>query len=427
MYPDALSLIAFAAAFLVVLHLTIRRAVYGACALIATAPFAYYQVTGPTMMTLGKCTIAAVIIGLFARAQPFSAVRDRLALRFIVAGLALVAATAITLAEARYVEPVLRETLKAVEYVIVFAVTYSAYRADPDQGLVQRTLAIVTLAVCIPALAQELTGAPSVLLMNGHPTPRIAGPLEGPNQLAGYLEVSLALLFAFVLTAPNRLLLTTLFVAAMTDVLTFSRGGLLGAIAGVMCVAIVIQARARRALVTTLGGAFAGGIIAAVWGVLAHTIGLARFWDLSPSAYAGGVGTRPQLWRAALQLWHAHPLLGIGAGNFEFEAAGTGLTKAHTHANNLYLQSLVEGGIPLFAANVWVILLGVASFARRTLATPLTAGALGATAALAAHQTVDLVVFYPKVGSWWWIVLALGAASMNTVSSLYHGEVSNDG
>ena len=40
------------------------------------------------------------------------------------------------------------------------------------------------------------------------------------------------------------------------------------------------------------------------------------------------------------------------------------------------------------------------------------APALGATLALALHQVFDLMVFFPKVGGFWWIVLGLGAGAI---------------
>ena len=127
---------------------------------------------------------------------------------------------------------------------------------------------------------------------------------------------------------------------------------------------------------------------------------------------SGGVGTRTNLWRAAIGLWRQHPLFGVGAGNFELEIPLTGLRGVRTHANSLYLQSLVEGGIPLFAATVWLTYVSIATFAKDRLRSPFVVAAFAASIALGLHQFFDLLVFYPKVGGWWWIVLGLGAAQL---------------
>jgi hypothetical protein len=47
---------------------------------------------------------------------------------------------------------------------------------------------------------------------------------------------------------------------------------------------------------------------------------------------------------------------------------------------------------------------------------PFVAAALAASVALALHQLVDFLTFYPKVGAQWWIVLALGAAELAAIA-----------
>ncbi|HET7815535.1 MAG TPA: O-antigen ligase family protein [Candidatus Baltobacteraceae bacterium] len=411
MIPDPLSLLAFAVFFTGAALATMRRPVYGVCVLAACTPFALYQLAGSTTVTLLKAGIAAVAVGLFVRPHALAPLRDSRARPMLLGGAAVIAATAITYAHAAYPGAVVRETLKAVEYVIAFCLVYCAYRIDPDSAAVRRTLIGVTVVVCALALTQEFYGATSVLLMNGHPTPRIAGPLEGPNQLAGYFDVTLPLLLAFAVAAQGEALTAAIFLCALTDVLTFSRGGAIGAAAAIAALAYVYRGALLRVVKPLAAGAIAGAMGAVAWGGIAHTFGLSRFWDLSPSAYGGGVGTRPLLWRAAWHLWREHPVFGVGAGNFEREIGQTGVTRVRTHANSLYLQSLVEGGIALFAATIFLIVSALRTLARSAARSPLTAGAFAATLALAAHQVVDLLVFYPKVGAWWWIVLALGAAA----------------
>ena len=72
-----------------------------------------------------------------------------------------------------------------------------------------------------------------------------------------------------------------------------------------------------------------------------------------------------ELYSAAVRLWLAHPFLGVGAGNFELEISETGIYGVRTHANSWYLQSLVEGGIPLAAATLALVAVALTTFARR--------------------------------------------------------------
>jgi O-antigen ligase len=412
--PDPLTLLAYAVFFTVVTLLTLRRPAYGLCALMLTWPFAFYQVLPGTMVTLPKTALLAVLLGLLARPQPFAVLGGNAARRIWIAGLLVTAATALSIVQATYRGVAIRETLKIAEYVVLFCVSAAAYRLDPDRELVRATVFVTAFLVCAAALSQEIAGAHSILLLGGHPVPRIAGPLEGPNQLAGYFDTLLPLTLVLAIDRPSREASAALFVIVLTDVLTFSRGGTIGAIAAVAVVAISMPS-GRRMLLPVAAGAAAGlaGILG--WGAAAQTFGLSRFWELDPSTYAGGVGTRPELWRAALTLWRRHPLLGIGAGNFQYEIGLAGIRGVRTQAPSLYLQSLVEGGISLLAATIYLLGVSIFTFARERLRSPFVLAAFAATVALALHQTVDLLTFYPKVGGEWWMVMGLGAAELCAV------------
>jgi O-antigen ligase len=49
---------------------------------------------------------------------------------------------------------------------------------------------------------------------------------------------------------------------------------------------------------------------------------------------------RPTLWRAALDLWEAHPLLGVGFGNFSLKSSMN-----HEYPHNIFLEILCELGL----------------------------------------------------------------------------------
>jgi len=411
-FLDPLAAIGYCAFFIAVILLTMRRAAYAVCALIAVQPFALYQIVESLQITLPKVTLVAVLIGLLAYRDAFAPVGERAPWRIATAGMLVLGATLFTLGHATYRDPVLRESLKALEYVVLFCTVVAAYRLDPDRRSVRAAIFCTSIAVALLALGQEIVGSTSAMLLNGHAVPRIAGPLEGPNQLAGYFDVALPLTLAFAIEEPAVLAYIALAVIVLADVLTFSRGGIIGGIAGIATVALIARKNLRAAF-TSIGIGLAGGIIVALfWGLAAHTMGLERFWDFRESDYGGGVGTRTELWHAAWTLWLRHPVFGVGAGNFELEIPLTGLHGVRTHANSLYLQSLVEGGIVLFAATLWLVYTSIATFAREQLRSPLILGALAASIALALHQVVDLLTFYPKVGGEWWIAMGLGAAEL---------------
>jgi O-antigen ligase len=64
------------------------------------------------------------------------------------------------------------------------------------------------------------------------------------------------------------------------------------------------------------------------------------------------------LWRAALQMFAAHPLLGVGPDNYRLtytSYADLRLGDARTHSNNMYLEMLAGGGLLTAAAFAWFL------------------------------------------------------------------------
>ena len=418
-YPplEPLAIIVYVFFFVLTTLATIRRPAYGLCILIAAQPFAFYHDVFSTTITMPKIALLAVLLGLVCYPNAFAPVGARAPWRILTAGLFVFAATLVSIVHAAHHAPVLRESLKILEYVVLFCAVVAAYRLDPDQRLIRNAVVVTTIGVSLLALAQELVGAPSGLWINGHQVPRIAGPLEGPNQLAGYFDVALPLTLAIAMFEPSALAIIALALIACADFLTFSRGGLIAAVISVAAVGLIVRRNFRQALVPLLVGALAGAFVDACWAFQFHLgraggmLAAFRLED-NESSYGGGVGTRSELWRAAFVLWKQHKIFGIGAGNFELEIPLTGLQGVRTHANSLYIQSLVEGGIPLFIATLYLTYTSIATFARERLESPFVVGALVASIALALHQIIDFLTFYPKVGGEWWIALGLGAAEL---------------
>lgn len=414
-YPpmDPLGLVLYFAFFVAVTWLTMRRAVYGACILLASTPFALYQQVLGETLTLWKVALVAVLLGLTVYREPFAVLAARTPLRILTAGLFVLCATLLSFIHALHPVPVVRETLKILEYIATFCAVVAAYRLDPDRNLIANFAAGTALTVAVFALAQELVGAPSGMWINNSIVPRIAGPLEGPNQLAGYLDIAIPLVLALAMTRRTPLFVTATFFCVFADILTFSRGGLIAAATACAIVLVTLRRNTVTALWTLAAGVICGIVVDVAWTVHAHA-GAATAFRLNSVAtdYAGGVGNRRELWDAAITLWRQHPVFGVGAGNFELELPLAGLKGIRTHANSLYLQSLVEGGAAMIFATLWLVYTSIDAFVRERLESPFVLAAFAGSIALALHQVLDFLTFYPKVGAQWWIVMALGAAEI---------------
>ncbi len=391
---------------------TTKRAAYGVAALILVQPFALAHDVLQTTVTLPKVVLLGVLLGLAVRPGWRAALSERPVRMVLLALTVVVCVDAATAFVALHRGATLRETLKWLEYLLLFAAVCTAYRRDPDDGLFVRFWTIAVVAVAAASLLQEVIGAPSGLALNGEIVPRIAGPLEGPNQLAGYLEISLAALCAWC--GRDLLIGFAIPLSCCALALTFSRGGIVGAAIAVAIV-LAVSPRVRTMLVRPLAlGAVLGAAAAGAWEAITHA-GLMPPPPSSSVTYTGGVGDRRELWLAAIELWRLHPWLGVGAGNYELDLPDVGLSGIRTHANSWYLQSLAEGGVVLLVATLALIGTIVATLVRRLReASPWQVAALAATVAFAVHQVVDDIVLYPKVGATWWILVALGVSAVSS-------------
>ncbi len=385
--------------------------------LLAAAPFDLARYLGPTTITTEKAALVGVAVGLLLHDGVRRELRALRRVPLAWCALGVIVATAITQFGALSHAAVLRETLKAAQYALTFALVFAAARADRDDTPVLCAIPALAIVVSAAALAQLVTGAPAGLWIHDVPIPRIAGPLEGPNQLAGYLGLLLPLV---LLTPRSRIGRIALVLGSMALVLSLSRSGIAASAIALACALVWLGPETRRAaLAYLIAGFTAGG--AAVFGlgvlllrvnasgsgssgVLGHLISTTEIHD------SGGVGTRSELWRGAVTLWRRRPLLGIGAGNFELLVGTVTRAGIRTHSNSWYLQSLVEGGIPLLAAtlaNAWFATVDLVRAARER---PIVAAIAAASIGLCLHQIADFLVFYTKVGSTWWILLGLAAA-----------------
>jgi O-antigen ligase len=405
---DPASALFFAVAFIVAAFVTTRRASFGVAALVATMPFAFARDAAGTTLTLPKIVLLGVLTGLTTYGFPSLRAPARAIAIAIGAYLAVVALSALG---AQHPSASLRETLKVAQYALTFLAAYWCCRVDGDDRPLIWTIALTAVAVSLTALAQEAIGAPSGLFVGKIVVPRIAGVLEGPNQLAGYLQVAVAALGAWTVVRRSAVTDVALAFAACAGVLTLSRAGLFGLAVVVVVVAVTRGRNAWGALWPAYAGAFAGGAIVCAWALYAHTANVLRV-SFEESAYAGGVGDRHALWQAAWRMWRSHPWLGVGAGNYELELAAYGAPGIRTHANSWFLQSLAEGGIVLFTATIALLATILWSFGRRLRASsPWIVAAFAASVALTLHQIADYLVFYPKVGGAWWLLLGVAAAS----------------
>jgi O-antigen ligase len=408
---DTLSVLVYVACAVAVALLTRRRPALGVAALLVLAPFDLARYVGPTTITTLKAGLVGMLFGLVFFTRPeIAALRTFPVRAMLLAFGTTLLAIALSATHAQHLGAVVREAFKDGEYLLLFLGAVAAYATDPDDRPFWRTLEIAVVLVCLSALAEYVIGAHSGIVVHGAAFPRIAGALEGPNQLAGYLDVALPVLVARALVHRDRALLLVIALAAVTDVLTISRAGIVGAALGVLVVMLVLRPFSSTAW------RFAGGaaLLVAVGIFIALRAGVpAGYFSLDQATSSSDhLANRGQLFRAAIALWETSPAVGVGAGNYELDLDQVGLHGVRTHANSIYLQSLAEGGVVGLAATVALFAVTIVTLARSGVRRPLVVGALGATVALASHQVLDDLFFFPKVASAYWLVVGVAVAEV---------------
>ncbi len=390
--------------------LTRRRPALGVAALLVLAPFDVARYVGPTTITTLKAGLLGMLSALAFSRPDLAAFRTFPVRAMVTAFGATLLAIALSAAHAEHFGAVVREAFKQGEYLLLFLGAVAAFATDPDDRPFWRMLEAAVVLVSCSALAEYLVGAHSGLLVHGQSVPRIAGALEGPNQLAGYLDAAIPVLVARALVHRDRLLFAVIALAAITDVLTISRSGIVGVALGVVVVLLVL--RPFRGVALRFAAAVA--VVVALGIVVAVRAGVpAGYFSLDQAPQPGDhLANRSQLWHAAVVLWRSSPAIGVGAGNYELDLPEAGLTGVRTHANSIYLQSLAEEGLVGFAATCALFAVTIVTLARSGVRRPLVVGALGATVALASHQLFDDLFFFPKVASAYWLVVGVAVAEV---------------
>lgn len=327
---------------------------------------------------------------------------------FITSAL-LVCATALSVLEAANVGDALRETFKAVEYALVIFVA-ARLSARAGMAVVSKAVPILVVVVCLVAVTDFWTGPKSFVVVHGVTIPRVSGILEGPNQLGGWIALLFPFLLIAVLDAPPAWAYgnaVALLAAVFTMTLTYSRAGLLSLAIELCCVLALVRVGSWARVAAVIVFALSASLSVSY----AYTPdALAYFTSIAQGVGSGAVGTRSLLWSAAIELWKGHPLLGIGAGNFEDSLASVHLTNVKTHSNNVYLQAGVEGGLPLLLATLSLLFAPIISFMSAARRDPLLAAVVAASCGFALHGMLDDLWFFPKVATVWCLLVGMAAA-----------------
>jgi O-antigen ligase len=328
--------------------------------------------------------------------------------------------------------------------VLLWLALASAMLAAPALGLHRNHRRILGAAVLAAGLFQVVYGARRWFSTSrtiwGVEVPgsdeRLRGTFVNPDHLALYLQLALAVTFAWgwwavwraretlglerrlLLLVPPVLVWLTLFAGLA---FTGSRGGAVAllcsvAVQGGLVASLTRRGRGRWKRHLGRGLAAVGGMLVLGLGAL---LVLRQAFErlLATSPYELTWNTRTYAYRAALELWERFPLFGTGLGTFRdtFPLVQTDrLPGEWTHAHSAPLELGATVGI----VGLLLVAVGLALLVRRLLAVWFQApasegkaaalGALGAVASAMAHEWVDFGLTMP--GTAFTLALICGVA-----------------
>jgi O-antigen ligase len=279
------------------------------------------------------------------------------ALALLAALLAYLAVIILSIVVAYARTPVIKETLKWGEVIVVACAAWGFIRTARHALWLAWGVIAGGLAEALLGCAQLVAGAGA--LGPSSASVRVFGTFDQPNPYGGYLNLALPVALALALYGRD---LRMRWIAGGASLLLLfaqylagSRGALLGLVAAVVVIVGVGWRVERWAVRAALIGA---PIIAVAW--VTHLIPLSiqnallaqfRLSDVSLSAQVNdsNFSTIERLahWVAGIRMFRAHPVLGVGAGNYSAAYPRyqvPGWDESLTHAHNYYINVAAETG-----------------------------------------------------------------------------------
>ncbi len=346
-------------------------------------------------------------------------------------------AISLSLAQAWSLSAALPEFLKWVEILALYVAVSAILPSQKRPRFLPSPFTVLLVSLLGAGALEALLGIAQFLLRLGPPGfivlgrfLRAYGTFAQPNPYAGYLGLIFPLALSLALHTLSDLLsprsarqptnwgtLLSLWFYPVTAMLiglgllaSWSRGGWLGMLAGS---AVVFTLRSRRAAILSglIGLLLIAGIILGLMGLLPPVVAQ-RFqgiqdWtlflrpvELRAIRVTGtnfALVERMAHWWAAYAMWKAHPLLGVGIGNYAvaYEAYRMpGWKEPLGHAHNILLNVLAETGLVGLGAYLllwtWIFVTGLRSLREhRGMRRAVQVGALGGLMHLTVHNLFD--------------------------------------
>jgi O-antigen ligase len=245
-----------------------------------------------------------------------------------------------------------KEILKWMEVLIVTGAAFYFLRA-PRQLL---TLVWATIAA---GVLEAILGCIQYATVTGDNMDRVTGTFDQPNPYGAFLNLALPLALCLLVFAKNwRIRWLAGGAAAIIGLAAYfahSRGALLGLVVAVIVVALVrlrldrIAAIAAGALALLVGVAWYARLLPQNIETRANSLVAIDTASLCRPFVSANYSTLERLaqWAAGINMFLAHPILGVGAGNYSEAYPQYSVVcwpNSLGHAHNYYINAAAETG-----------------------------------------------------------------------------------
>ncbi|HEY1352378.1 MAG TPA: O-antigen ligase family protein [Ktedonobacteraceae bacterium] len=295
--------------------------------------------------------------------------QGRVPLYLVVAMLLLVGVMSLSLTGALNLKDGLKEIAKWLELIVLVLLGTQYLRTRRQIWLLVGLLLAAAITQALAGYAQAVFNLGPASFVRSYSL-RVYGTFDQPNPYAGYLNMSLAIALALLLLAGNWLTRSLAAVAASliggAFYLTQSRGGqvaLLAALAFVLLAGFpglrIWMRIGLLALLTFAGGLVSGALPLYLFDQVNHFLGLSGISLLDPNAQDFSTAERLAHWIAGLHMYQAHPLLGVGIGNYPDAYPAYAVTifvNSLGQAHNYYINIAAETGTIGLAAYLFFVI-----------------------------------------------------------------------
>ncbi len=409
---------------------TLRYPVAGICLIAITVPWGSVVAPStssipltPTDLIAAELSVAWILSAVVARKNPIggSVLAPYIAL--------YLGAVLLSVTQSADIKASAPEVIKWTEFAAVYFASVWFTRT-------RKQLRLIAWALVAGGLSEAFLGYYQFALQAGPAAFglhraffRSYGTFDQPNPYAGYLNMVLPLAVALGVTSPSRwerwCFRAAATVIGLAVVASQSRGALLAGFVALLAVTAFLFTRIRPfvgvaglgvicvALGATVGVVPSGPITRVLTAVGLGDVSFGNVTDANFSAVE-----RAAHWLAGVRMFAAHPLLGVGIGNYSqaypmFHPRGWYASLEHAH--NYYINIAAEAGIAgltaytlLIGCTLWYIY-AILRVVRDPLCVGVVLGVLGALIATSLHNVFD-VLYVHGMATLLGCILALASA-----------------